>query len=101
MNTEKSTVDKLYITGAKALDPITVYFEDISNREGMATIVCYGKSWNGYWGCMGDGVKVKDFFVSCDTGYIVNRISHDRSTKKDDAYLGRIIEAVKAALKAN
>ena len=100
MNTEKSTVEKLYITGAKALDPITVYFEDIRNREGMMTIVCYGKSWTGYWGGMGDNIKVKEFIAGCHAEYIANRIDHDRATKRDTAYLIRIVEAVISAIKS-
>jgi hypothetical protein len=71
MKIDRSKVEKLTITGAKALDPITVYAEDIGPRQGKVTIECYGKSWSAYWGGCGDkGVAV--FFRSCSDDYIAN-----------------------------
>jgi hypothetical protein len=99
MKTQASKVDKLYITDVKALDPITVYLEDIAPSQGMMTVVCYGKSWTGYWGGMGENCKILDFIISVDSGYIARRISHNRATKSDDKYLMRIIEVVQASLR--
>lgn len=75
MKIEKSQVTKLVITGAPRLDPITVYAEDIGPRQGKIVIECYGKSWSGYWGGMGD-CTLAEFFCSCSTDYIADKISH-------------------------
>lgn len=74
MKIEKSTVTKLTITGAPALDPITVYAEDIGPRRGKIFIECYGKSWSSYWGGMGE-LTIAQFFCSCDEHYLAKNLS--------------------------
>jgi hypothetical protein len=71
MKIEQAKVEKMTITGAKSLDPITVYAEDIGPRQGKITIECYGKSWSAYWGGCGDK-GVAAFFRSCNEDYIAN-----------------------------
>lgn len=71
MKIERSKVEKMTITGAKSLDPITVYAEDIGPHQGKVTIECYGKSWSAYWGGCGDK-GVAAFFRSCSEDYIAN-----------------------------
>lgn len=73
MKIEKSTVTKLTITGAPALDPITVILEDIEPRRGKIIIECYGKSWSSYWGGMGERT-IAQFFCSCDEHYIAKNL---------------------------
>lgn len=74
MKIERSQVTKLVITGAHRLDPITVFMEDIEPRKGKIVIECYGKSWSGYWGGMGDRT-IAEFFCSCNCDYIARNIS--------------------------
>ena len=74
MKVEKTTVSKMLITGAKALDPITVYAEDLALGKGKITIVCYGKSFSSYWGAMGDQT-IEQFFSGCDQHYIAENLS--------------------------
>jgi hypothetical protein len=84
MKIEQSTVTKLTITGAPALDPITVYAEDIGPRQGKITIECYGKSWSAYWGGCGDK-GVAAFFRSCNADYIANCLDRGIEGSKYDA----------------
>jgi hypothetical protein len=71
MKIEHSAINKMVITGAPSLDPITVYAEDIAPRQGKITIECYGKSWSAYWGGMGSE-RLAKFFSSVSTDYAAN-----------------------------
>jgi hypothetical protein len=82
MQIERSQVTKLTITGAVALDPITVYAEDIGPRQGKITVECYGRSWSAYWGGMGDQT-ISEFFRSCNVGYIANKMTDERPSITD------------------
>lgn len=71
MKIERAKIEKLTITGAPSLDPITVFAEDLGPHQGKVTIECYGKSWSAYWGgCGNKGVAA--FFRSCNEDYIAN-----------------------------
>lgn len=76
MKIERSTVTKLLITdllnSEYRLDPVTVYAENFGNAQGKILIECYGKAWACYWGAMGDGTLLEDFFLSVGTDYIIN-----------------------------
>lgn len=74
MQIHRSTVTKLTIIGATALDPITVILEDISSRRGKIIIECFGKSWSAYWGGM-EEKNVSQFFRSCDEHYLAKSLS--------------------------
>lgn len=81
-----------------SLDPIRVTLHDVSPGHGRIVIECYGKAWSTYWGGMGD-LTIKDFFCSCGSDYLIEKLHSGRITKRDEAYLSRIIHAVQAALK--
>lgn len=82
MKIETSTVKKLLISEAPNLDPVTVFLEDIGQREvndngktrisrqGKIVIECYGKSWSAYWGAMGDRT-VAQFFCDAHSQYLI------------------------------
>lgn len=93
-------VELLQIKPAGALDPINVYWHNIEPGRGHVTITCFGSAWTCYFGRMG-GESIQTFFATADTGYLVTKLGytpHLKSSKRDLAYLARIIEAVKAAL---
>lgn len=95
------TVAAWRISGAKALDPITVYWWDGRPDEGNVTLLCYGCAWTAYFGGMG-GRTIKQFFAEADTPYLTGKLGITpilTQRKADHSYLGRIIEAVKAAIK--
>ncbi|MCQ6255337.1 hypothetical protein [Pseudomonas sp. Q11] len=75
LKVERSTVTKLVITGAKALDPITVFLEDLAPRKGKITVSCRDKSWHAYWGGMWDGHTLAQFFCQLDEHYIIGYFS--------------------------
>lgn len=82
MNIERTQVTKLVITGAEALDPITVILEDLGSstykedsgdrisRQGKVIIECYGESWSAYWGGMGNRT-VAQFITGESVEYVV------------------------------
>lgn len=77
------------------LDPIHVFWLDVALGAGYVTIICFGQAWTAYFGAM-SGKTIREFFASCDVDYIVTAL---KQGKREHAYLGRIIEAVRAALR--
>lgn len=91
-------VTRLYIEGAKALDPVTVLMEDMQPGAGRVTIICWGRVWTSFWGGMA-GDTVGQFLLRTDDDYIAKNLwNGQKHTKVDAAYLNRIIAAVKAGL---
>jgi hypothetical protein len=91
-----------YITDAPALDPITVITRDAGPNQGQIIIECYGKAWATFWGGMPEKT-VREFVISADTSYIVNRlVDHNapaKTRKAEAEYLTRIVTAVQVAFK--
>tara|TARA_R110000850_G_C9678282_1_gene437604 strand:+ start:43 stop:594 length:552 start_codon:yes stop_codon:yes gene_type:complete len=71
MQIEQSNVTKLKLTDLDRLDPVTVFIEDYEPGKGKITFECFGKSWSSYWGGM-SGRGIAEFFLSCNTAYLVN-----------------------------
>lgn len=72
MKVEQTNVVRLKLTDLEQLDPITIFIEDISPRQGKITIECYGKSWSTYFSGCGDN-GLADFIVGLNTEYLVDR----------------------------
>lgn len=87
------------IEEAKALDPITVIMFDYGSGKGKIVVECYGSAWSGYWGAMGESLR--SFISSCNVDYLCGsmRPSDRAMTKRESAYLLRIMTAVKEAMK--
>ncbi|APV42084.1 hypothetical protein PFAS1_23175 [Pseudomonas frederiksbergensis] len=94
LKVERSTVTKLVITGAPRLDPITVFLEDFGRRDcpteqdplywsgqGKITINCWDKSWNAYWGGMGQRTLAQ-FVINCHAEYVLNCLDRGISSTK-------------------
>ncbi len=79
MKIQTSTVTQIRITEIERLDPVTVILEDIGPRQGKIIISCYNKSWNAYWGGMGD-CTIAEFFTSCDEHYLAKNLSSINSS---------------------
>lgn len=88
---------------AQGLDPIRVITHDIAPGQGRIIIECFGEAWATYWGGMGDQT-LQQFFKDCTTQYLVmnllpGMISYKPEHRKEKReYLGRIVEAIKAAM---
>ena len=113
-----------------SLDGITVFWQDLGPSRGCVTIcharncyrsqwtrketngrsttirsgciVCYGAAWAGYFGGMGNRT-IREFFKEADTSYLVSKLGITpqlKARKTDHAYLGRIIDAIKASAEA-
>lgn len=89
----------------EGLDPVRVITENGDDgNQGMVTITCYGRAWTAYWGAMSSR-SVREFFVSCDADYLVGCLvrgmtpTAKRFVASDEAYLARIVEAVKQAFR--
>lgn len=110
MKIEKSKIEKLKITEAKNLDPVSVYLEDFEPGKGKIIIECYGKSWSSYWGAM-SGRTISEFFFDANNDYLACKLANGIQSRvyesPDDEigepnhhyeYLCRIIDAVREAL---
>jgi len=110
MEIEKTTIEKLRITGIKNLDPVTIFLENFKSGEGEITIKCYGEGWSAYWGGMGDRT-IEKFFCDVNNDYIIGKLDGGLSRiiyeNYDDEkgtpnykyqYLSKIVDAVKDAL---
>ncbi|MBU1978634.1 MAG: hypothetical protein KJ958_05625, partial [Gammaproteobacteria bacterium] len=82
MITKKTTVTRLEITEAKALDPIRVYIEDYEPGKGRITISCYDSAWVGYWGGM-SGATISQFFMRSDACYLCGNLSCSQTLRRD------------------
>lgn len=83
MEIQEKQVTQIKITGAKNLDPITVYIDERKDNEykgqnekdvryqGRIVILCYGLALNYFWGAM--GAPMKEFFCTASTGYIADK----------------------------
>lgn len=101
----KIAVEAYQITDVTpSLDGITVFWQDLGPSRGCVTIVCYGAAWAGYFGGMGNRT-IREFFKEADTSYLVSKLGITPSSPAwwratDHAYLGRIIDAIKASAEA-
>lgn len=93
-------LDAIVITGAPALDPVTVAFHDTGASGGGIIVQCYGKAWSAYWGGMG-GKTVRQFVATCDSDYLATKLwpPDQKRTKAGQEYLLRIATAIIHALK--
>lgn len=97
----KIPVECWSIPQSDVIDRIHVFWMDSSANAGYVTIICYGHAWTAYFGAMG-GKTIREFFASCDVHYLVGKMGITpmlKQSKKNREYLGRIIFAVKDALK--
>ena len=87
------------INGAPRLDPIRVILQDLGPGQGRVIIECYGSAWSAYWGATGHQ-SILQFLDMADADYITSALSsHQRLSKIETAYLTRIVQAVKEAIK--
>lgn len=70
MKVEKSDVLAFTISEVERLDPVRVVIENISPGKGLLTITCFGRSWNGSWGSMGDDT-VQEFVKRVSNDYLI------------------------------
>ena len=85
---------------APGIDPIIAVWVNDGPNRGTVILQCYDKAWTAGWGATGTH-RVEVFFLSCDVDYLVGKfIGSTRATKREEAYLGKIIAAVQQALRA-
>lgn len=85
------------------LDPIIVYFEDVSKGQGRVTLICYDMAWTGYWAAIGDRT-IKQFFLDGGADYLAGNITSGRQYKQDkqsQAYVLKVINAAQSAIRNN
>jgi hypothetical protein len=49
MQVEASTIQKIEVSGADALDPVTCILQDLGRYRGSLTVTCFGRSWTRQW----------------------------------------------------
>lgn len=101
MNIERTTTETLTITGAPALDPITVFLQDSEPGRGRITVECYGRAWSAFFGAMGGSRSIREFACGVPPEYLADKLwdIDKKPTKAAEAYLLRIVTAVVAAVK--
>lgn len=95
-------VEVSIVPPAADLDEVVVYWRNLSLGKGHVTVTCWGNAWTGYFGGMGERT-IQQFVAGADTSYLVNKLGitpHLKQTKRDHAYLARVINAVKKTLPA-
>lgn len=101
MRIEHSKTTKVFtIFNAPKLDPVTVVLQDIAPGHGRLIVECYGEAWAAYWGGMGVTTSLSKFVVDSGPDYLLTKLSRPKMTKRDEAYLHRIVVAVQGALRA-
>jgi len=81
------------------LDPIVAIWINDRPNGGTVILQCYDKAWTACWGATGTH-RVEVFFLSCDVDYLVGKlIGSPRATKREQTYLGKIVEAVQTAMR--
>ena len=83
MKITKSVVTKIYISKSKALDFISIYFENFLPKKGKVTITSFNKSWTSFWSnCRQTGIE--NFFCSCDKYYLLKNLMPYNQIKEPD-----------------
>ena len=95
-----SSVQAWEIDDVLGLDPIHIYWHDLSPSKGRLIVECYGVAWSAYWGGMG-GQTLQEFVGSVDSAYLAGCLSpgNRKQSGNDLRYLRRITDAVVAAVK--
>ncbi len=76
MEVNVATAVKLTLTNLKNLDPVTVYLEEFSPKQGRIVIHCWGKAWAAFWPAMGSR-GIAQFFVDSDNPYLAKNLDSD------------------------
>lgn len=71
-----ATAVKLTLTNLKNLDPVTIYLEEFSQKQGRIVIHCWGKAWAAFWPAMGNR-GIAQFFVDSDNPYLAKNLDCD------------------------
>ena len=99
MVVKESTLTKLTIADVPNLDPINVIFEDYGPQRGKVTIEVCGDAWSYFWGAMGEGYTIKNFFLKAGTDYLVRKLKIGLdSTIDDDSQESLVLAAKKHIL---
>lgn len=89
-------LEKILVPASPGLDPVYVYFDDISAGVGRVILVCWDMAYTGYWGAMGDRT-IRQFFEACGADYLMGNMlgRHYKAAKIDLSNLERVVNAVK------
>jgi hypothetical protein len=93
-------VSSARIMGNATLDEVIVYWHNVGVGKGYVTLVCWGSAWTAYFGAMGEDT-IQEFFSKANRGYLINKLGFTqwlKTSKRHEAYLGRVIDAVKSSL---
>ena len=104
MKITRSTIEKIVISnaampdGCGTLDSIAVMIEDCGDGAGKITITCWGEAWTHYWGHMGSGVRLMDFFSKASDDYLVGKLKTGIEREVKDLDPERMEKCLKAEI---
>jgi len=74
MIVEKSFIQKILISEVQGLDPITVYLEQLGERQGKITVEYASKSWSTFFSGCGDS-GIATFVSKLSSEYLIDRFA--------------------------
>lgn len=74
MKIENSLIQKILISEVQGLDPITVYLEQLGERQGKITVEYAGKSWSTFFSGCGDS-GIASFVSKLSSEYLIDRFA--------------------------
>jgi hypothetical protein len=86
----------LHIYDLGSLNTIQVFWYSAGNYQGRVTIACFREAWTAYFNGMSKST-IEEFFDSCDSDYLLDKLLPKKSTTKDKVYLLRIINGIREA----
>ena len=85
MGTIQQRMTETYvISGAKNLDPVTVYVTNYAPGKGKLVIECDCEAWAYYWGAMGDR-NLQQFVLQANNHYLAGKLSRTHHQTDFDA----------------
>lgn len=89
-----------YIDDIPGLDPIHVFWVNSERGKGSITVICYGSAWTAYFGAMGEST-IQQFVADVGVDYLVVKMQSStlKQGKRHEAYLSKVIMAVKQSLR--
>jgi len=74
MQVEASTIQKIEISDAGALDPVTCILQDLGRYRGSLTVTCFGRSWTHQWNNTGAN-SIAEFVAWQNAEYLASALA--------------------------
>lgn len=83
MKFTKKQTETYVLSELKDLDPVTVYVTNYEPEKGKVVIECFDGCWSYYWGAMGAGRTLQQFFLKAGNDYLITKFLGAKSMQTD------------------